>query len=172
MQTGYVYRLCCTDVSVREQYIGSTMSLHNRKHKHKAECIDVAAHAHDLPVYQCIRFYGGWMNWTMVVIEKVEFREKSELRARERFWIEQMHPALNVDIPLPESLDEQKQRVIVVCGCGSRLGRTAFAKHRRTKKHLAYLAVQDAMQAAHEQPVVPATPGAAAASEELGPVAA
>jgi CRISPR/Cas system-associated protein Cas7 (RAMP superfamily) len=46
-------------------------------------------------VYQFIREHGGWDHWDMVLVEKYNASDKLDARARERYWIEQLHAELN-----------------------------------------------------------------------------
>lgn len=96
MNTGYVYKLCCTDITVPEIYVGSTKSLRNRKAGHKTKCNGYNVQP---KLYDYINANGGWDNWTMVTLETLKYNEKHELRARERFWIEQLQATLNAVIP-------------------------------------------------------------------------
>lgn len=114
MTTGYVYKLCCTDITVTEIYVGSTKSLRNRKSDHKSRCNIETNKYFNLPVYQYIRTHGGWDNWTMVMIDTMTYNEKIELKKRERKWIEDLHATLNVTIPtrtFDEWYDVNKERI-------------------------------------------------------------
>lgn len=99
MTLGYVYRLVCSDVDVKEIYVGSTDSLRNRKATHKCACTNPDHDDYNFLVYRYIREHGGWDNWIMVVIETFEYNEKYELKTRERYWIETLHATLNCQIP-------------------------------------------------------------------------
>ena len=100
MKTGHVYKLCCSDVNVTDIYVGSTKSLRNRKQSHKCACTDPGNKRYNCPVYEFIRANGGWMNWSVVVIETIEYGEKHELLTRERHWIETLGATLNVRLPM------------------------------------------------------------------------
>ena len=99
MPTGYVYKLCSTDVNVTEVYVGSTKSLRNRKAGHKQTCENPNDKNHHYAVYEYIRNNGGWDNWEMIVLETVEYNEQHELRARERHWLETLKATLNCKVP-------------------------------------------------------------------------
>lgn len=99
MKTGQVYKLVCTDVTVKELYVGSTESLRNRRRVHKTACNTPHNHNYNMIVYQYIRAHGGFENWDFVVLETIEFKEKHELHARERYWIETLESSLNAQVP-------------------------------------------------------------------------
>jgi hypothetical protein len=50
-------------------------------------------------VYQFIRDNGGFDNWDMVEIERVNTIDKSDLHKRERFWIDELKSTLNKQLP-------------------------------------------------------------------------
>ena len=50
---GFVYKLVCKDVTATEVYVGSSVSLRNRRATHKSCCHNEKAY--NLPVYQYIR---------------------------------------------------------------------------------------------------------------------
>ena len=97
--TGFIYKLVCKDVNFTEIYIGSSISLRNRRSKHKSDCSNVNSKSYNLPVYQYVRNSGGWTNWELQTIERVEFEFKFELVARERHHMETLHATLNNRVP-------------------------------------------------------------------------
>jgi hypothetical protein len=99
MPTGHVYKLVCTDVNVLDLYVGSTASLRNRRREHKSCCHNHLSSNYHLPVYQFMREHGGWVNWTLIVLETMQYQNKYELRARERYWIESLNATLNCMVP-------------------------------------------------------------------------
>lgn len=114
MKTGYIYKICCTDISVKEIYVGSTKSMRNRRSSHKSACLNESDNHHNLYLYKFIRAHGGWDNWTMVVIDTMTFTNKEELHTRERKWIEDLQATLNCNIPMhsiSEWYQENKEEV-------------------------------------------------------------
>lgn len=81
-----IYKLCSSDCD--EIYIGGTTNFRRRKHQHKSDCHNVNDKAYNRPVYQFIRENGGWSAWSMIQIEQYEARNKRDLEARERYWID------------------------------------------------------------------------------------
>ena len=90
-------------------YVGHTTNFTKRKTGHKNACINENNKAYNYKVYQKIREFGGWENWTMVEIEKYPCNDFHEASARERFWYEELNADLNSVIPhrgLKEYSDE------------------------------------------------------------------
>jgi hypothetical protein len=62
-------------------------------------CVNKNSNGYNYPVYQYIRETGGWRNWELLVIERVEFEFGFELKDRERHHMETMRATLNVQVP-------------------------------------------------------------------------
>ena len=91
-----IYKLCCKDTTIDEIYIGSTISFRRRKAQHKICCNNINKRGHNRNVYQFIRDNGGWDNWDMILIAKVNCNDKMELRQKEREYMEEYKPSLNM----------------------------------------------------------------------------
>jgi hypothetical protein len=94
-----IYKLCCKDVNVTDEYVGSTTNFYRRKNEHKRRCNNENLDGYNCPVYICIRDNGNWTNWDMVEVEKYEATDKQDLHKRERYWIETLKSSLNKQIP-------------------------------------------------------------------------
>ena len=92
-----IYKLCCRDVAVKDEYVGSTTNFQRRKAQHKVDCSN--NNKNNLKVYVYIRENGGWDNWDMVEVERYEATDKGNLHSRERYWIETFKSRLNGQIP-------------------------------------------------------------------------
>jgi hypothetical protein len=99
MRTGVIYKLVCNDLNATEYYVGSTVSVRNRKAKHKYNCHNVNATGYKMRLYKYIRENGGWENWDLIELERIEYEEKPELRARERHHMELLRATLNSRVP-------------------------------------------------------------------------
>ena len=97
--TGYIYKLCCNDVTIDDVYVGSTKNHYKRKHEHKDRCKHNNRKEYNKYVYRFIRENGGWDNWEYVILETVQYNEKHELHRREREYIENLGATLNKTIP-------------------------------------------------------------------------
>ena len=103
-----IYKLCCNDFNITEIYIGSTIAFRRRKAGHKYTCNTETNRHFNQKLYQYIRANGGFQNWQMILIESVtSCSNKQELLARERWYIEQMKPTLNITNPI---LSHQEQK--------------------------------------------------------------
>ena len=110
-----IYKLCCKDPEITDEYIGSTTNFNRRKAEHKQICCSEDDKAYHYKVYECIRAHGGWNNWDMVEIEKYEAVDRKDLHTRERFWIEKMGATLNKCIPtrsITEWRQNNKEKII------------------------------------------------------------
>lgn len=95
----FIYKLCCKNTDIKDEYVGSTTNKRSRKSNHKLNCSDQNRKDYNLRVYQFIRENGGWENWQFIILEKCEVSNVVELRLRERHFIELLRPTLNKLIP-------------------------------------------------------------------------
>ena len=98
-KSGIVYKLCCVDTDITEEYIGSTKNFTRRRTEHKSRCHHESGEKYNFYLYQFIRENGGWDNWRMIQLEAVKYDTKRDLEAHERRWIEQLKPELNKNMP-------------------------------------------------------------------------
>ena len=94
-----IYKLCCKDPSVTDEYIGSTLNFTRRKNAHKSRCNNEKDSGYNVYVYKFIREHGGWYNWDMVEVERYSAQDRADLHTRERFWVEELESTLNKQIP-------------------------------------------------------------------------
>ena len=77
-------------------YIGSSVvRLSKRKGQHKENSIKFP----ERKVYKHLNQV-GWGNVDIILIENFECKNKEELHKRERYWYDELKPALNNNIPL------------------------------------------------------------------------
>jgi hypothetical protein len=98
-ENAVVYKLCCKDASITDEYIGSTCNKHKRKQEHKNCCNNENRKAYNRLVYQFIRANGGFINWDMIILEEYSCESKVQLEMKEREYIERLRPTLNKQIP-------------------------------------------------------------------------
>ena len=91
-----IYKLCCKDLSITDIYIGHTTNFTQRKRQHKYRC---NSSNDNFKVYPFIRDNGGWDNWDMVMLEEFSCENQLQATSRERFWMEQLNPTLNMVLP-------------------------------------------------------------------------
>jgi len=90
-----IYKLCCKDASITDEYIGSTTNKNRRKQQHKTDCNNENRKGYNSYVYQFIRNNGGFENWNLIVLEEYYCENKIQLQMKEREWIELRKPSLN-----------------------------------------------------------------------------
>ena len=87
---GFIYKLCCKDVNVKEIYVGSSINMKNRKNAHKSSSI-----VSNAKVYKYIRDNGGWSNWSMIWIKNFPCNSKKELVSEEDKIMRELNATLN-----------------------------------------------------------------------------
>jgi hypothetical protein len=91
----YIYRLTCKTPNVLDMFISFTTNIIQRKHKHKRESLDLSIQT---KLYQHIRKYGGWRNWTLDILEECVCLNELKAKERTMFYILKYNPTLNDEI--------------------------------------------------------------------------
>lgn len=132
-------------------YIGSTCATfreRKRGHKNKSrKCPDRHVYKHLNEI--------GWANIDIVLIEKFPCADRLELHKRERYWIDELLPELNKNIPtrteqeIAEKIkikkkqyyeaNKEKLKVKITCECGSIVTKYNLNCHKKTKKHINFI---------------------------------
>jgi len=94
-----IYKIVCKDTSITDCYVGSTVVFKSRTKQHKSSCNNENDKNHNMNVYEFIREHGGWDNWIVILVEKVNVNDSYELHKEERKYIEQLNATLNQKIP-------------------------------------------------------------------------
>jgi hypothetical protein len=102
---GIIYKLCCKDPNITDIYIGSTTNFTKRKCEHKTVCNNTNSKHYNQYKYEFIRENGGWDNWDMIEIIKVNCNDKYELQAKEREQFDIYKPKLNSIKPQISNLE-------------------------------------------------------------------
>jgi hypothetical protein len=89
-----IYKLCCKDPSITEIYVGHTTNFIKRKCAHKVDCKTKSFY-----VYQFIRDHGGFENWDMVEVCRVDCLDKRDASKVERKYVEELRATLNMRVP-------------------------------------------------------------------------
>lgn len=106
-----IYKIVCNDLTITDCYVGSTTNFTKRKCSHKNKCENAVS----TKVYQVIISNGGWVNWSMILIEEFPTTLKMLLEQRERYWIETLGATLNCILPTrthKEWRDSHKEHVL------------------------------------------------------------
>lgn len=94
-----IYKLVCNDLNITDVYVGHTTNFLKRRTAHKNKCNNEKDKRYNLKVYQMIRQNGGWVNWSMVEIEKFNCSDKNEAVKKERYYYELLNSTLNTNSP-------------------------------------------------------------------------
>jgi len=92
---GFIYKLCCLDVNVKEIYVGSSTNFKQRKSQHKGDCNREKAKIYNNYVYRFIRDNGGWENWDMIELHKFPCNDRRELECEENRMMMELQSQLN-----------------------------------------------------------------------------
>tara|TARA_R110000764_G_scaffold22159_1_gene55534 strand:+ start:144 stop:731 length:588 start_codon:yes stop_codon:yes gene_type:complete len=94
-----IYKICCNDIEITDEYVGSTGNFTHRKKCHKSSCNNSNGEKYNLKVYRFIREHGGFQNWSMIEMERYNAIDEMDLKKRERYYIELLKSSLNSAIP-------------------------------------------------------------------------
>jgi hypothetical protein len=83
-----IYRFICNDLSIKDNYIGSTTNWTKRKQHHKISCNNLNDNKSHLTIYKIMRENGGFENWNMILIEDYPCENKRQAEQREQYWKE------------------------------------------------------------------------------------
>jgi hypothetical protein len=104
-----IYKLVCNDLSIKECYVGHTTDFTRRKQCHKTRCHNEKGGKYNYKVYQTIRKNGGWINYSMIEIEKYPCKDVNEACSKERECFERLNSCLNTCYPNRSVQEYQKQ---------------------------------------------------------------
>ena len=136
-----IYKIVCNDLNITDVYVGHTTNFIKRKAKHKANCNNINGKAYNFKIYNTIRNNMGWLNWSMIEIEKYPCNDINEASARERYWYELLNAKLNKNCPgrnNKEYYQDNKDKINTpyICDiCNGRYTHTHRAKHCNSQKH-------------------------------------
>jgi hypothetical protein len=100
-KTAGVYILYCTDLQVKDEYVGKSIDIYSRIHNHKSLCNAELNKKTDVHLYNFIRKHGGFKCWEFSVLEQCpsEITDKIKVNAwlseAEIKWIKMLEPTLN-----------------------------------------------------------------------------
>lgn len=93
------YRIICRNPEIKDCYVGSTTQFRNRKCDHKCRSQNENGSKGNMYIYQFIRQNGGFKNFDMIEIEKLNLKTKQDALKRERYWLEHYNATLNQVMP-------------------------------------------------------------------------
>ena len=77
-------------------YVGHTTNFIKRKIKHKSCCNDDKNKAFNIQLYRMIRENGGWDNFKMIEVEKLNCNDKREAERRENEVMKELKANMNM----------------------------------------------------------------------------
>ena len=86
----YFYNIICKDSNIKFTYVGSTNSVSKRKRSHRERCCNADNEYHNLKVYTTIREYGGWENWSLTIIDKIDNLTENQAKEKEQEFINKL----------------------------------------------------------------------------------
>jgi hypothetical protein len=92
-----IYKIVCNDLNITDVYVGHTTNFINRKALHKSNCNNINGKSYNLKIYNTIRNNGGWLNWSMIEIEK--FQDCNDING----WPPKLPKRINLPIFVPQS---------------------------------------------------------------------
>lgn len=90
-----MYKIIPKNINLIYCYVGHTTDFPSRKYQHKLACINETHTKMHLKLYQVIRENGGYNEWEMVEIEKINNKTNLEARIREQELIIEHKANLN-----------------------------------------------------------------------------
>jgi hypothetical protein len=160
-QNSKIYKLKCItpDIS-EEEYVGHTtqryLSTRMAKHRNCAKNMENI----ERKVYAAMN-NTGIHNWQICLLENYPCTSSDEIKAREQYWIDLLHPSLNTigaifDViknkehklaymkeyeARPERKEEKRKRYmsIIQCQCGRQYTKDHKKRHEQSKLHTAGL---------------------------------
>ncbi len=155
-----IYKLCSDECDLF--YVGSTRNMAQRKKCHKTRSQNTNDPSYNQKTYKTIREFGGWDEWRMVPLEKMENVSRFQAECREEVVRVDLNAKLNSKrascggITLQEYREENKEMISkskekyrinnrelinqkYYCECGGLYTRSNKAKHFKSKIHKRYL---------------------------------
>jgi hypothetical protein len=149
-----IYKITCTDPNITDVYVGHTTNFVQRKHAHKASCINDKSANYKCKLYETIRCKGGWCNWKMEILNFFNCADHYEARKKEQEYFTLLNANLNSIEPLPKpkiktnttQIEEKEINKNIENPCPNMFyceicdyktaNKKDFKKHNNTKKHL------------------------------------
>lgn len=107
----YIYHIVDSDKVIH--YVGSTSNMNSRKSKHKYNCSHEHCEHYHFDIYQYIRNNGGWNEFEVVPIRKIEnISNKTDLRIAEREEMEKFTGLKNMRgsyLSTEEQLEQKRE---------------------------------------------------------------
>jgi hypothetical protein len=138
-----IYKITCKDKAITDVYVGHTTNFVQRKHAHKQCCKNNKSAKHNCKLYEVIRANGGWINWSMEIVNFYNCADHYAARKKEYEHFIELSATLNSIEPFPKPKviikndNIPKQKVVHFCNSCNIYsnGLKAFEHHKNTPKH-------------------------------------
>jgi len=104
-----IYKIVCKDTSIKDIYIGYTTNFVQRKHTHKQHCANIKLPNYNCKLYKTIRNNGGWINWKMIIIDKINCKDSFDAKQTAVKYITLFNATLNDTIQTQTQTQTQGQ---------------------------------------------------------------
>jgi hypothetical protein len=140
-----IYKITCSDPNITDVYVGHTTNFVQRKHAHKASCLNEKSANYKCKLYETIRCNGGWCNWKMEIVNFFNCANHYEARQKEQEYFTLLKANLNSIEPLPKTKiktlvtpKEKKEKHQIYCQtCNVYFQNIPLLEiHNNTKKHI------------------------------------
>jgi hypothetical protein len=126
----YIYKLVCKTCP-EYSYVGHTKRLQDRTSKHRADSLKGMS-----KLYTTIRDTGGWDNWELIVIDKIECEDAYGAKEKEEEFRVLLNASLNTQRCFvsteQKDLDKIKNKL---CECGKYYSFNTRSIHFNTYYH-------------------------------------
>lgn len=87
-----IYKIVCKDPNITDLYVGHTTCFKVRENTHKNACNKLV---NNVKLYKVIRENGGWNNWDMIELIKINCKNLNEAKIKEQEYYELLNATLN-----------------------------------------------------------------------------
>lgn len=91
-----IYKITCNDPAVTDIYVGHTTDFVQRRAAHKQSAL-----TSNCKLYKIIRANGGWLNWTMEILNFYNCKNLHEAKTKEQEYFVTLQANLNSIEPVP-----------------------------------------------------------------------
>ena len=114
MLTNYfMYKICPKNKELSLCYVGHTTNFAERMRHHKLQALNENGNKSHQKHYVAIRENGGWYEWEMIELEKINAKTKLEARMREQELIKEHKANLNIlSAFITEDERKEKKKII------------------------------------------------------------
>lgn len=92
-----IYKIACKNKDIKDIYVGHTTNFIKRKYQHKLCCKQNLKNnkVNNCKIYKTINENGGWDNWEMIELEKLNCNTLIEAKQKEQEYYNLLNASLN-----------------------------------------------------------------------------